>query len=60
MINWVKNNTGILKITCAVPKTSRHVIQFVQDIGYNLEGVSPKSFLKNDKLIDRILFGLEL
>jgi len=57
-IEWGFKNTKYLKVVAYVPSFNDHTLKLVQDVGFRQEGICRKSFLKNWKLHDQIIFGL--
>ena len=51
--------TGARKLTAAIPESNQRAIRFALRLGFRMEGVSPKSFLRNGNLEDRIMLGFE-
>ena len=58
-MKWIFKNTNYLKLVCNVPKCFPNVIKFVETVGFHGEGISRKSYMKDNKLIDRLMFGFE-
>lgn len=57
-LQWGLRHTQYLKIVAMVPEFNEHTIALAQKAGFVREGVLKKSFLKNWKLHDQIVFGL--
>lgn len=57
-LKWAWDNTEAQKITIFIPELYRDVIGFVKKFGFQQEGVSKGSYMKNSVLYDRILLGL--
>ncbi|MBC8438992.1 MAG: GNAT family N-acetyltransferase [Deltaproteobacteria bacterium] len=57
-IDWGFRNTKYLKVVALIPEYNDRTIKLVTDVGFKREGVCRKSFLKNWKLHDQIIFGL--
>ena len=55
---WGFKNTKYLKVLAMVPEFNEHAIALMPKSGFVREGVLRKSFLKNWKLHDQIVFGL--
>ena len=55
---WGFQNTRYMKIITLVPEYNRLAISLCKKCGFKQEGIIEKSFLKNWKLYDQILFGL--
>lgn len=47
------------KLTAAIPASNQRAVRFARALGFRQEGVSTRSFLKNGRLEDRIVFGIE-
>jgi hypothetical protein len=58
-IEWMFSNTECKKLIAHPPVTNTAMIQVFKKLGFHLEGVSPKSVMKNGELVGRILYGLE-
>ena len=56
-IEWGFTFTKYLKVIAFIPGYNKNAIKLVTDIGFKKEGVLTKSFLKNWKLHDQIIFG---
>ena len=57
-IEWVFRNTTFSKITSLAPECNRAAVVFGKRCGFKVEGKITKSFLKDWKMYDQILFGL--
>ena len=57
-IEWGFKNTQYLKIVAIVPVYNKETLKLVRDVGFKEEGICTRSFLKNWKLHDQIIFGL--
>ena len=57
-IKWMFDNTPCLKLNSWVPVFNRPAAVFAKQCGFKKEGLSEKSFMKNGKLYNQILFGL--
>ena len=57
-LNWIWENTPAQKITVTIPELYPDVERFVIKQGFQHEGVSKKSHLKNGKLYDQSYLGL--
>lgn len=59
---WVYENKdmfNIKKITGSIPEDRPHVVDLVQRIGFHYEGMSPKSFQRDGKLLNTLQYGWE-
>jgi len=56
---YLFNETTCEKIMAIIPDIFPNVMNFVERIGFELEGILTKSIKKNGKLIDQFVFGLE-
>jgi hypothetical protein len=56
--NFVFNFTPCLKTSTYIPVYNRKAFVFANRIGFKREGISRKSFMKNDKLHDMVLLGI--
>jgi len=57
-LDWIFKNTTFSKIISLAPEYNRAAIMFGKQCGFKVEGKITKSFLKNWKLHDQIVFGL--
>lgn len=59
-LNWIKESAPEMykKIITQSPSIYRHVKLYVKSMGFNLEGCYTNSFVKNGKIYDLNLFGL--
>lgn len=51
--------TPCIKIVATIPKCNRLMIKTVKAIGMEQEGVSKKAFMKNYKIHDLVIFGIQ-
>lgn len=56
-LDWMFANTTAQRIVGAVPAYNRLTVNLVQRARMTQYGVNPKSFMKNGKLEDLVLFG---
>ena len=59
VIEWIFKHTRYMKIVGMVPEYNTRTIQLVEKIGMKKEGVITKSFLKDFKLNDWHIYGIE-
>jgi RimJ/RimL family protein N-acetyltransferase len=57
-ISWVCANTMYQKAIAMIPAFNERTIKLVERAGFKKEGVLTKSFMKNWKLHDQIIYGL--
>ncbi len=57
-IEWVFEKTTYSKIVSLAPECNRAAVVFGKRCGFKVEGKMTKSFLKNWKLYDQVVFGL--
>jgi len=57
-LDWGFQNTLYTKVIALIPEFNRLAIKLCDDCGFSREGISTKSFLKNWKMHDQILFGI--
>jgi len=55
---WGWQNTTYMKVIAIIPEFNKHTISLATRSGFEREGVLRKSFLKNWKLHDQVVFGL--
>ena len=48
------------KLTCEIPENNKLCINYAKRLGFSIEGINKKSFMKNGRLIDKMHMGLEL
>lgn len=58
-IRWLWDNTKAKKIVAEIPEFHQNVIHFGHKVGFVVEGINSKSFLKDGKLHNQIYLGLE-
>ena len=60
-IDWINNNAPKMykKIITQSPSIYRHIRIYLKSVGFNIEGCYKKSFLKNGKVYDLNLFGMD-
>lgn len=57
-IRWGFAKTRYMKIIAIIPEFNRLTIRIVKECGFAKEGILKKSFLKNWKMHDQVIFGL--
>ena len=57
-IAWGFKNTLYQKIVAIIPEYNNFAIKLVSDLSFKKEGVLTKSFLKNWKMHDQFIYGL--
>lgn len=57
-ISWMFQNTRTLKITTKVPTTDGRLFVLTLAAGFDLEGLSRGSLLRDGRLLDQHLFGI--
>lgn len=57
-LDWLFENTLFSKVIGMTPECNRAAIVFGKRCGFKVEGKVTKSFLKNWKLHDQVIFGL--
>jgi RimJ/RimL family protein N-acetyltransferase len=57
-LDWMFKNTTAQRIVGAVPAYNRLTVNLLQRAGMTQYGVNPRSFQKNGRLEDQVLFGL--
>ncbi len=58
VIRWTFTNTGYMKVTAFIPVDNKLAIKLARDVGMVQEGILTKSYLRNWKVLDQIIFGL--
>lgn len=57
-IKWGFENTKYMKVVAIVPAFNDLTLKLVKEVGFIQEGILKRSFLKNWKLHDQVIFGL--
>ena len=57
-IKWGLKNTTYQKVVAIIPEYNSFAIKLVSDLSFKKEGVLTKSFLKNWKMHDQFIYGL--
>ena len=57
-LKWMVKNTDIQKIVAEIPVIHRHIKLFALSVGFSLEGLNRKSYLKNGVIVDQWLMGI--
>ena len=57
-VQWLFDNTGILKLVANIQANNMFAFKLARKVGFSLEGISRLSFLKNGILLDQYMFGL--
>jgi len=57
-IEWAITNTRYIKAIVMIPTYNRLTISLVKKCGFTQEGLIRKSFLKDWKLYDQVIFGI--
>ena len=58
-IQWAWDNTSAYKIVAEVPEIYMNVVNFGISVGFQVEGINQKSYLKDGKLYDQLYLGLQ-
>ncbi len=58
VIDWTWENTEYLKMVAEIPEIYPNVMDFAERMGFEIEGVNCKSYLKGGKLLDQVYYGL--
>lgn len=59
VVQWLWKNTGINKLNCDIPVIYPNVIHRAKASGFVEEGIRTHSYLKNGKVLDVMLLGLQ-
>jgi len=57
-ITWGFSKTHYMKIVAIIPDYNRPTIKIVKECGFTKEGILKKSFLKNWKMRNQVIYGL--
>lgn len=55
---WIFKNTKYMKIVAIVPEFNTATVNLIKKVGMKHEGLLTKSFLKNWKMHDQLIFGI--
>jgi len=58
-IDWMFRNSKCRKIVAVLPGTNKRALSFALSVGMKKEGFIKRSFLKNGKMLDQVLLGIE-
>ena len=58
VIPWIREQTGCRRLVASIAETNPRAIRYAQACGFRVMGRNEKSFFKNGKLQDQVLFGL--
>lgn len=58
VLSWIFTNTSYMKIIAFIPSFNRPTIRIAEKSGMEKEGCIKKSFLKNWRLWDQMIYGL--
>ena len=58
VVKWFFENTPAKKLVANVPVDNQKAYALARRVGFNLEGMNRKSFLRNHKLIDQYFMGI--
>lgn len=59
MLGWVWANMPVDKLVATIPEYNRKALLYTLRLGFSIEGICPKSFMKNGKLTDQTHIGIE-
>jgi RimJ/RimL family protein N-acetyltransferase len=57
-IDWMFSHSPCKKIIGGVPAFNRLTVRLLEDMGFEQEGISPKSFQKQGIIYDRLMLGI--
>jgi hypothetical protein len=57
-LQWIIDNTDYQKVVATIPVIYGNVKRFTSGFGFNQEGISTNSYLKNGSLVDQYLLGI--
>ena len=55
---WIWDNSPFRRLTASIPEYNKHAIILARKVGMIEFGINEKSFLKDGKLYNQILFGI--
>ena len=58
MLAWIWWKTDAEKIVAAIPSDNRKTLLYTLRLGFKIEGISTKSFIRNGTLLDRTYIGI--
>lgn len=59
-LEWLRENTKALKVVATIPEDCIEVLNAAKRWGFKVEGFSPKSIKRKNKLQGRYLLGIEI
>jgi hypothetical protein len=60
VFTWLTDNTSCLKVVAEIPRFNFRAKAAAIKVGFRLNGINTKSFLKDGQLIDQYIYGKEL
>ena len=57
-IQWIWDNTEAKKLVAEIPEYHQNVVNFAQNVGFQIEGINLNSIQKDGKLYNQIYLGL--
>ena len=59
MLTWLWTETPAEKLVGMIPTDNRQALLYTLRLGFKIEGICSKSFLRNGQLLDQTMIGLE-
>ena len=59
MLAWIWANMPVDKLVATIPEYNRKALLYTLRLGFSIEGICPKSFMRNGELIDQTHIGIE-
>lgn len=59
-VRWFGCETSVRRIVAAIPATNRAAVRCALRAGFRQHGRDPKSWLKDGRLVDRVLVGISI
>ena len=59
MLAWIWDNTPVEKLVASIPEYNRRALLYTLRLGFKIEGICPRSFMRNGELMDQTHIGIE-
>ena len=59
MLAWIWDNTEVEKLVATIPADNRKALLYTLRLGFNIEGICTKSFIRNGHAIDQTHIGIQ-
>ena len=58
MLAWIWENMAVDKLVATIPEDNRKALLYTLKIGFQIEGICPKSFVRGGKVINQTHIGI--